>query len=181
MSKAKKRTKEVKKVEKLMGLTGFKDMPIPTSPEEAITYNKKVFQYFLKKVKATRVEIRYEGGGDNGSIESVTVYKPKPEGEVGQYGETEDEVNVDKIQVEYYSINTRFDSSVPGNWKTNVEAKKDNISQVLENFAYELLATQPFDWINNEGGFGTINYDVLENTLSMDHSQRTTESHSAEW
>jgi hypothetical protein len=176
-----KRTKEVVEIEKTLGLLGFKDMPIPTNKDEAIKYNKAVFNYFLKKVKATRVEIRYDGGGDNGQIESVTVYKPKPNGEVGEYGQTEDEVDVSGIEVEIYSIDTEYCSNTKGGWKTSIKKKKDKLEVVLDQFAYDLLATQHFDWVNNEGGYGTLEYDVAENKFSMNHNQRTTESISAEW
>lgn len=180
-AKKTKRTKDVKEVERSLGMLGFKDMPIPTNREEAIKYNKGVFNFFLKQAGATRVSIQYNGGGDEGHIEQVTVYKPmaKPKKD----GESEEEVDVSKIEASIYSISTEYCPNTKGGWKTNIATKTDTLDKLLDEFAYELLEDQPFDWVNNEGGFGTLEYDVATNKFTMDHSQRieTVEHHGAEW
>ena len=48
----------------------------------------------------------------------------------------------------------------------------DADAKILEEFAYDKLGSAPFDWVNNEGGYGHFKIDLLTGTLTCDHHER---------
>ena len=51
----------------------------------------------------------------------------------------------------------------------------------IKNFTYTLLdkdVQSQYDWVNNDGGFGSVTIDVVDQTYDIDYNQRTTEEYS---
>ena len=51
---------------------------------------------------------------------------------------------------------------------------------LIRDFAWDIIESKVHtvgDWVNNEGGYGTITIDVENNTYRLDYSQRTTEDY----
>lgn len=77
------------------------------------------------------VKIEFSGSGDSGSI--------------------------DLIEVEF------MDGSIlepTKDARRNWEFAEDSLHKELESFAYDYLETTDVDWYNNEGGQGTIEFDL---------------------
>ena len=52
--------------------------------------------------------------------------------------------------------------------------------ELIRDFAWDIIQSKVDtvgDWVNNEGGYGTITIDVENNTFNLDYSQRTTEDY----
>lgn len=81
----------------------------------------------------TSIDIMFEGGGDSGYIEDITVHG------------TESPLSTEE---------NRF----------------------LEDWAYDFLSyTIDYDWVNNEGGGGTLSIDLEDGGWEIDGYYRTTE------
>ena len=90
----------------------------------------------LRALRITEVVAEYEGYGDSGNIEDVTV---QPAG-----------------------------IELPGDLRTKVE-----------DFAWSVAYHQHPGFENNEGGYGTLTWDVTADSITLDHADRYVEcSHS---
>lgn len=64
------------------------------------------------------------------------------------------------------------------NLQNEIEKEKmDQINDICYNILYEELMEKDFDWVNNEGGYGTLIYKIEENEFEMDYSQNIVEEH----
>ena len=70
--------------------------------------------------------------------------------------------------VTYYDHN---ENSIDVIMNNEIEPEWDDLLYNLLNEHIE------WDWINNEGGYGTINIDVHTGKVSIDHSQRIVEDY----
>lgn len=60
------------------------------------------------------------------------------------------------------------------------DKSKIDIENELRDIAWALInekVDSVGDWVNNEGGFGTITIDVEEKTYDLNYSQRTIEDY----
>jgi hypothetical protein len=56
----------------------------------------------------------------------------------------------------------------------------EKAEDLIRDFAWDIIESKVNtvgDWVNNEGGYGTITIDVENNTYRLDYSQRTTEDY----
>jgi len=90
----------------------------------------------LKDNGLVKLEISYNGGGDDGCIDSFSGYE------------------LDEKGVERWS--------------------QDSISQKFQD---EFDDNIEWDWINNDGGYGTITIDLETGKMTIDHSQRHVEEY----
>ena len=61
-----------------------------------------------------------------------------------------------------------------------IDMPDDKAENLIRDFALDIIASKVNtvgDWVNNEGGYGTITIDVENNTYRLDYSQRTTEDY----
>ena len=86
----------------------------------------------LRALGITEVIAEYEGYGDSGNIEDVTV---QPAG-----------------------------IELPGDLRTKVE-----------DFAWSVAYHQHPGFENNEGGYGTLSWDIARDSITLDHSDRYVE------
>lgn len=100
----------------------------------------------LKKLGVHQLHIEYSGSGDDGQVQNITAF-----------------IGDDK-----YDIDELFDQANPNEIAVKVADEmlgrsSDKLSDRLELFAYEALNhVNASDWINNEGGGGTIVFFVEE-------------------
>jgi hypothetical protein len=108
--------------------------------------------YQLHDIGVTGIKVRYDGGGDSGSIEWI--------GFTRQACETPEDVN-DNI----------------GDWENdaNIDNLDTAFSNKIEDFAYKIL-DEIEDWWNNEGGFGTFCFMVPSGKYIINNSVRITET-----
>lgn len=117
----------------------------------------------LKEIGATEVVIFFDGSGDSGSIESVSIRqsdgKPVP--------------NLDDLFVDYPVEKSRY---VDGEWLTDVEIKQMPIADALEKYTYDELERTNVDWYNNDGGFGELRIELSDDvSIELEVNQRYTE------
>ena len=71
-------------------------------------------------------------------------------------------------------------------YKINAKGKEEWIQdsvpiyfqEEFDEYIYDFINDNiEWDWINNEGGYGTINIDVHTGKVSIDHSQRIVEDY----
>jgi len=103
----------------------------------------------LKELGVTDVTFEFEGGGDEGQIEEVLT-EPKVSLDVPFLG---NEVAKD-LFTEYSAGHGTFeDTKIVGTEGYQMYA---DLRDVLESWAYKLLDETGEDWVNNEGGYGSI-------------------------
>jgi hypothetical protein len=112
----------------------------------------------LRDLGITRCVISYSGGGDSGQIEDVTCWTNVPGGE-----EIVDAEKLQKAaQTEEQFIVTQVTDRLLGE-------KTSPLNQRIENLAYELLEEAGVDdWVNNDGGAGTITVFVEDGSSKED-------------
>ena len=87
----------------------------------------------LKELGVTDVNFEFEGGGDEGQIEAVL---------------TEPEVNTSRP---FLGNEVAKDLFIKEGYQEYADLR-----DVLESWAYKLLDETGEDWVNNEGGYGSI-------------------------
>jgi hypothetical protein len=99
----------------------------------------------LEQHGVTVVETRYDGYGDSGTIEDITLFD-----RAGA------EVPITKLGRLRYR-------------DTKATANEVSLREKLEDLGYAIL---PCGWENNEGAFGTVNLNVKTRRIYVDHSWR---------
>ena len=65
--------------------------------------------------------------------------------------------------------------------ENTIDVKMENeVEREWDDLLYDMISNNvEWDWINNDGGYGTMNIDCTQNPwkVSIDHSQRVTEPH----
>jgi len=105
----------------------------------------------LADIGITGIKVRYDGGGDSGSIEWMGFTK--------EQCETPEDVN-DNID----------------DWANDADLSKEIESDdydTIQNFAYKIL-DEIEDWWNNEGGFGSFCFLVPSGKYIINNSVRIT-------
>ena len=117
----------------------------------------------LKELGATEIVIYFDGSGDSGSIESVSIRqsdgKPVP--------------NLDDLFVNYPVEKSQY---INGEWFNDVEIKQMPIADALEKYTYDELERTDVDWYNNDGGFGELRIELSDDiSIELEVNQRYTE------
>jgi hypothetical protein len=117
----------------------------------------------LKEIGAIEVVIFFDGSGDSGSIESVSIRQS--DGKVVP--------NLDYLFVDYPIETSRY---VEGEWLTDIEIKQMPIADALEKYTYDELERTNVDWYNNDGGFGELRIELSDDvSIELEVNQRYTE------
>jgi len=125
----------------------------PSSPERASEGAPfaKVKQRLLKALRAhgfVKIYIDYDGEGDQGQIESIST-----EG-----------ANRQPVSLEARTRVVLSTCDAPSTFRS--------FAEVLDEFAWMILAHYHDGFENNDGGFGTITIDVRSATITLDHNDR---------
>lgn len=117
----------------------------------------------LRKAGATEVVIYFDGSGDSGSIESVSIYNADRQ-----------QVQVDQTVIYPKEKSTWID----GHWVDEIEQKQISILEALEAYCYDELEKTQVDWYNNDGGFGEMRISLSDTvSVELEVNQRYTEYH----
>ena len=108
----------------------------------------------IKDHNISNIEVDYSGGGDDGCIDSVRF----------------EDHNENNVNIIYYDHNEK---DIKIKMAREIESEWDDLIYDLLNKHVE------WDWINNEGGCGTMVIDCTYNpwNISIDHQQRIMEDH----
>lgn len=138
-------------LKKLQQLSNKEEMEMANNTEETLVatpeedgnwYDRKGVLYdFLKEHNFTKVVIEFSGSGDDGDIESIYFMTKAEDGssQVVDYDE-----------------------------KNPLLLEETDIYDVLKEFGYLILNMSGYDWVNNEGGYGTIAVEVEERKTHLD-------------
>jgi len=113
----------------------------------------------LADLGVTGIRIYYEGGGDDGSIESITYT-------TGRAADYTDEEMFEIIKDVYY-LNSENDLSVLNN----------ELSRKLEEFAHCTILDNIEDWWNNDGGYGTLCILIPSGKYVIENNVKYSEFH----
>lgn len=111
---------------------------------------KAAFLPLLREHGITRVEIHYDGGGDEGSVSDVFAF-------VGDTATGFPAIRCDHIALEY-----------SGRISTQTMA----LENALSAFAVNAVCTHHCGWENGEGAHGTIEIDVASGAVTLTHNTR---------
>jgi hypothetical protein len=126
----------------------------------------------LKQLGISRVEISFDGGGDSGQVGEITfesVLHPDPD----FLRKTPCPEHIDWAEAPKYQWDDVLKKNMP-------VTRAPSVDDMLDTYAYHALdVALDFDWVNNEGGFGTIIIRPAEGVVHIDADERvtTTENH----
>lgn len=114
----------------------------------------------------TRITIRYDGYGDSGQIEDITLYR------------SEDALSEDdavfglKIEVPTYQQYT-----------DELEERQisGELREVLDYLAMDIIDLQHGGWENEEGGYGEIRIDITAGDVEHAHNERIETVNQSVW
>jgi hypothetical protein len=134
---------------------------IPDSPELAqykadqshwLAQNMSEVLLMMLATGAKKIAVEFAGSGDSGQIDCVTYYSS-----------AEASIEMD-VKVNPHFIDVEKDPEL------------DAIAKKLEDFYYARLEDLPYDWVNNEGGGGTMIIDVETGECTINGFEYVTET-----
>ena len=108
----------------------------------------------LTDVAVTRVELAFDGYGDEGQIESVNAFT------------VDGPIELPDIEVTLATLGWR---------DTEPNDTAMSLSGAIEHLAYDLLATTHAGWENNDGAYGTFTFSTGDRTITLEHNERFTD------
>lgn len=120
--------------------------------------NKAALFAALADAGITRVTVTFNGYGDSGQIDSITV----------RAGEEEVELPATSVEL----ASTEFGSE-------EITRLTKPLADAVDSFCYALLADKHGGWENNEGAYGEFVFDVATDRIVLDFNYRieTSENH----
>ncbi|QPI75520.1 DUF6878 family protein [Sphingobium sp. Cam5-1] len=117
---------------------------------EAESRCKAAFLPLLAEHGITRVEIGYDGGGDEGSVGDVTAYA----GDAVQ--------DLPTILCDHFAVE----------WGGGITSRAIQLGDALSAFAENAASDHHSGWENGEGAWGTIEIDVASGAVTLTHNSR---------
>lgn len=111
---------------------------------------KDAFLPLLREHGFTRIEIDYDGGGDEGSVCDVNAYT------------AEGSADLPGILCDHHSLEYGGDVR---NWTIDIE-------DALSRFAENAICARHCGWENGEGAYGTVAIDVASGAVTLIHNAR---------
>jgi hypothetical protein len=99
----------------------------------------------------THLTATFDGCGDSGQIDDVTAYK----------GDAQAELPATPITLEYVMC-----------YSEKVTSEASPLTEAVENLCYGYLAQRHNGWENNDGAFGTFEFDVAQRTVELEFNGR---------
>lgn len=130
----------------------------------AVTQKLPHLREQMRNAKIHAVEVNYSGSGDDGAIQSITFYRWHPHvTEAAAHTVIEakrgDFDNNPFSNFDIYQLADRLEIEALGTPRGGtfqfVDSPISN-EEELKDFCYDYLQDVPYDWVNNDGGFGTI-------------------------
>ena len=111
---------------------------------------KAAFLPLLAAHGITRVEIGYDGGGDEGSVGDVAAYAG------------EESRDLPAILCDHFSVE----------WGGDMTARAIQLEDALSAFAENSASNRHSGWEDGEGAWGTIEIDVASGAVTLTHNSR---------
>jgi len=131
-------------------------------------FNKRnIMLHILRRYCVGEMWIDFDGGGDSGQV-------------TGAYGgEAVDTLLGIKASDVVLTVMADFTDPAYGSelmsiFKEKQIGRAQTMGDILDDWAYDLLEETNYDWVNNEGGYGTLHIDVDGETVRCDMSIRVT-------
>ena len=119
--------------------------------------NKATITKVFADLKIEKVEVEFDGSGDEGQIGSITYLDAEG-----------NEVENTNISVEYYWDITSYSQ---GKSERYAEGREGNLNDLIENYVYGLLSHLHGGWEINSGSFGTVTINK-DGSGNMDYNER---------
>jgi hypothetical protein len=117
--------------------------------------NKPVVFDALAAACLTRVRVEFDGGGDSGQIDDITAY-------------------TGEVPVELPSTSpTLHQAAQNAGDPATAEA---TLRDAIETLCYDYLSQTHGGWGNEDGAYGTFEFDVPNRTIHLDFNERFTDS-----
>ena len=127
----------------------------------------------MRATDISSVIVNFDGSGDSGTIDSVTFFN-RILTEGGERKVVADITHIDPIQ-----IHTLVSSFEQGQWVRQSSWKDVSLVEACEQICDDYLETTDVDWYNDDGGFGEMTIDFIEEEISMEVYVRYTDSTNA--
>lgn len=119
----------------------------------------------LRRHDVQSICVRFEGSGDSGAIGDVECYPFA----LSNILSTE--------RIEYLALERFHDDGV---WKSRTVPQRSTLNDAIVALTDDFLdENSHIDWYNNDGGFGSLEIDVVAGSVTMDIKTRYTEAHDA--
>lgn len=132
---------------------------------DVVAFNKQAIIEALKPHGIVKVVVEYYGGGDSGGTEDVRLELDN--------GET---VYPPDVSVIYAEARSRYNLETRSFEVETVSKKEKPLAAVLDEFAMHLVESHHAGWENNDGGRGSVVFDVNSNEITVEHEEYYTES-----
>jgi hypothetical protein len=117
--------------------------------------NKKALFDILAEHGITAIIVNFDGYGDSGQIEDITV----------QTGAVTVELPDERIEI----FRPAWDSP-------DIERETHTVREAIEALSYDFLAQTHCGWENNDGAYGDFTFDVTVGSITLDYNERYTAS-----
>lgn len=111
---------------------------------------KEAFLPLLRQHHIVRVEVQYDGGGDEGSVCDVNAYG------------AEGDVDLPGILCDHHSLE----------YNGQVTNRTIALEDALSGFAENAVCARHNGWENGEGAYGTVAIDVASGAVTITHNHR---------
>lgn len=110
---------------------------------------KALLMTLLKVLGGRRVEITFDGSGDSGSIDSVSLLDHDGK-----------EINLEGAVFDWHEYVSEFNHD-QNKWTTVLKPVPNvPVAEILKTVCEDALEESGHDWYNNEGGYGQLNIDL---------------------
>ncbi len=131
------------------------------SDKERLARNKEILLDALTHAGAFRACVTYQGGGDEGSDEGVSVF------------------GADNASLELSGTVSLFFECYgqeDGQWKTAIVQQEQPLDAALCDYAMEAVNQHHSGWENNEGGYGEVVFECETGTVRIGHNDYVVKS-----
>lgn len=137
--------------------------------EETCTYhNREAIFALLLKLGVFKATIEFDGSGDSGQITEQTLE-----------GLTEDPKSI-RTDALLKRVREDWDGAKKKFVPVIEEFGGPDVSALMDAAAYDILHQTSYDWVNNDGGFGTITIIPGDKTIFVDMNVRITTTETTE-
>lgn len=124
--------------------------------KRAMLLNRHIIFDALNELDVHHLTITFDGGSDNGQIESIKAFANAPADPVKT-------ISLPHVAMELW----RYDHET-----ADLSPNLESLESAVETLAYDLLEDQYGGWENNDGAFGDITLTVPARTITLNFNER---------